>query len=137
MNYDTCAIIAIIVMVVVAFFYFTKDHFSVVRPTSSGASYSSEQYAEKERTRRNRNYRPVYERRWYEHLYPWNWYYSWFGYPSVYDPRFSVPYQTMPTVSLINPSDNCHKKCADRYDYVTDNPEYEYKVSRCINDYCY
>jgi len=134
MNMDTCTIIAVIVMAVVAFVFLTRDHFSVVRPTASGASYASEKYAEKERTRRRR---PTYERRWYEYLYPWSWYNSWWGYPSVYDPAYSVPYQTRPVATLINPSDNCHKKCADRYDYVTDNAEYEYKVNRCINDYCY
>ncbi len=135
MNYDTCAIIAVVIMAVIAFVYLPKDHFSVVRPTASGASYASEKYAERERTRRTRPL--TYERRWYEHLNPLNWYYSWYGYPSVYDPKFSVPYQTGPTVARMNPSDNCHKKCADRYDYVTDNPEYDYKVRRCINDYCY
>ncbi len=29
---------------------------------------------------------------WYEYLYPWNWNYGWFGYPSVYDQRYSVPF---------------------------------------------
>lgn len=143
MNYDTCAIIAVVIMVVVALFFMGKDHFSVVRPTSSDASYASEKYAERERTRNYRPYRsyrpyrPTYKRVWYEHLYPWNWYNSWYGYPSVYDPNFSVPYQTRPTVSLINPSDNCHRKCTDRYDYITNNAEYKYKVKNCINEYCY
>ena len=81
--------------------------------------------------------RPLrYQRRWYEYLYPQTWYYSWWGYPSVYDPKFTRPYYTQP-VPVVNSGNNCHKKCLDRYDFVTNDGEYSYKVNKCINDYCY
>jgi len=27
-------------------------------------------------------------------LFPYNWSYSWFGYPSIFDPKYSVPFYT-------------------------------------------
>ena len=61
------------------------------------------------------------------YMMPYRWNYGWFGFPSVYDRRFSVPYKT----DKVNPHDNCHKKCLDRYDM-----QYN-KVNKCIHEYCY
>lgn len=76
-----------------------------------------------------------YPNYWYEYLYPKNWGWSWWGYPSEYDPNLSVPY--LNEDPIINLDDNCHKKCADRYENESDTEEYLYKVHNCINDYCY
>ncbi len=81
----------------------------------------------------NNNYYYDYPNYWYEYLYPRNWTWSWWGYPSEYDPVISVPYYQSP----VNLNDNCHKKCVDRYENETDTEEYLYKVDDCINEYCY
>ena len=72
---------------------------------------------------------------WYEYLYPRYWVGSWWGYPSVYDPKLSVPYvNDEPPVNI---GDNCHKKCLDRYENEVDTDEYTEKVENCIDKYCY
>ena len=38
-------------------------------------------------------HRDYFPARWNEYVYPFNWNYMGWGYPSVYDPKFSVPYQ--------------------------------------------
>lgn len=73
---------------------------------------------------------------WYEHVYPWNWKRMWWGYPSVYDPQLSVPYYNKP-VKYFNPLDNCHKKCADRHSNAINRRDFENKVNKCLDNYCY
>jgi hypothetical protein len=38
--------------------------------------------------------RPLNWKPRYSYLHPYYWNFGWWGYPSVYDPKFSVPYQT-------------------------------------------
>ncbi len=73
----------------------------------------------------------------YRHLHPRYWNYTWFGYPSRYDPKFSIPYAYKSPAIIYNSSNNCHKKCADKYIYVNNNSEYINKINNCINNYCY
>ncbi len=79
---------------------------------------------------RSLNWKPQYS-----YLHPYYWNFGWWGYPSVYDPKFSVPFHTNRV--LFNPQNNCHEKCRDKYDYVIDNHEHLYKVKKCIKEYCY
>jgi hypothetical protein len=105
-NIDVCIII-LIILIILTIIYQSTENFGIY-------SYYTP--------------RPSY-------LHPYYWNFSWWGYPSVYDPRFSVPYKT--NKKIFNPQDNCHKKCVNKYDYVIDNPEYSYKVKKCIKNYCY
>jgi hypothetical protein len=90
--------------------------------------------------RTNKRY-DYYPRYWYLNRYRPNfrythpWFLGWWGFPSRYDPNYSVPFAT--TNFRLNPSDNCHKKCADRFNYINDDNQYVYKVKECINNYCY
>lgn len=93
-----------------------------------------------DRSRRQYNYYPRY---WYydffrpKFSYSYPWFLGWWGYPSKYDPKFSVPFATSQNIIELNPNDNCHKKCADRFSYVTNDNQYIHKVKNCINKYCY
>lgn len=92
--------------------------------------------------RSNKRYH-YYPRYWYlnryrpNFTYTYPWFLGWWGYPSRYDPNYSVPFVTSNNTLRLNPSDNCHKKCADRFNYVNGDQQYVHKVKECINNYCY
>ena len=125
--------------------HMVKVHKPQKGPVRVPASKPSPQYMDQTNAQLNRDrethehhhhyYDYSYPNYWYEYLYPQNWFWSWWGYPSEYDPKFSVPY--LNDRPMVNIGDNCHKKCIDRYENEVDTLEYQGKVENCINEYCY
>jgi len=107
----------------------------VVYKQQTNADFNSDRRHREKHYHYHHYYDYSYPNYWYEYLYPKNWLWSWWGYPSEYDPKFSVPYlNEQPPVNL---GDNCHKKCIDRYENEVDTDEYYSKIDNCINEYCY
>jgi hypothetical protein len=106
-----------------------------VNPPAQDATNADLYQDKKKHHHHHHYYEYSYPNYWYEYLYPRYWLGSWWGYPSVYDPKLSVPYVN--DQPIVNFDDNCHKKCMDRYENEVDTDEYSYKVDNCINEYCY